>query len=149
MESRDPEAKREANDHSFSERGESFDFAQDDGVKGSSHYSNEVDLRLALRRTCSPQPSSGRDNPGLFQGAVCSILIDRLKPPRRYPNADELLDLGYPDAVLMQVGMKFTPHVLGYVPPYATFFLRQTAAMNNASARDAGPGNTANLRHDR
>src|SRR5947207_15344212 len=93
--------------------------------------------------------TSGRDDAGLFQRAICSVLIDGLEPTRRYPNTNELLDLGYPDAVLVQVGVKFAPHIFSHVPPNATFFLRHTTAMNDAATRDPRPGNTANLRHRR
>ena len=91
--------------------------------------------------------SSSRDDPGLFQRAICSVLVDRLEPPRRHPNAHVFVNFGHPDAMLVQIRMKFAPHVLGHVPPDAAFFLRQTPAMNNAAARDARPSNTANLRH--
>ena len=92
---------------------------------------------------------SGRDDAGLFQRAICAVFVDRLKPARCHPDTDESLDLGYPDPVLVQVGVKFAAHILGHVPPDATFFLRHTTAMDDAAARNARPGDTANLRHRR
>ena len=80
---------------------------------------------------------------------MCSVFVDRLQPARRHANTDELLDFGYPDTVLVQVRVKFPPHIFRHVPPDATLFLGHTTAMDNAAARDARPGNAANLRHRR
>jgi len=93
--------------------------------------------------------SSGANDTGLLQCAVGSVFVDGLEPACAHSNADELLNLGHPDAVLMQIRMKFAPHILGHVTSDATLFFGQTTAMNDAAARNAGPGDTANLRHRR
>ena len=80
-----------------------------------------------------------------FQRLVGAILIDRLQTARRHTNANELAQLGHPDAVLVQIRVKLSRHHLGDVATHSTLLLRQTAAMNDAAATDTRTGDGANF----
>ena len=77
-----------------------------------------------------------RNYAGLFQGGEGAVLIERLHPARGHADADKLLQFRHPDAAFVQVRAEGARHVLGHVTAHAALFLRHTAAVNDASARD-------------
>jgi len=86
-----------------------------------------------------------RNQTGLFQGRVGAVLVERLHPARGDADTHKLLQFRHPDAAVVQVRAKGARHVLGHVTANAALFLRHTAAMNNAAARDFGSCDAANL----
>jgi hypothetical protein len=86
-----------------------------------------------------------RDHASLFQRCVSPVFVDGLHPACGNPNANKLFQFRHPDAALVQIRTKRPWDFLGYVPAYASLFLRHTTAMNNTAARNPRTCDAANL----
>jgi hypothetical protein len=98
-----------------------------------------------VKATLTANRELSRNQAGLFQRGVGAVLIEGLHPARGHADAHKLFQFRHPDAALVQVRAEGARHVLGHVPAYAALFLRHTAAMNDAPARDFGSCDAANF----
>src|ERR1700736_2507862 len=92
-----------------------------------------------------PSANTALNHAGLFQGPVGAILIDCLQASGCYPHPDVFFQLRHPNPMLMQVWSEDSRHIFGDVTPHASFFLRHTAAMNDAAAGSSASGDLTNL----
>jgi hypothetical protein len=82
------------------------------------------------------KPELRCDQPGLLQGRVGAVLVQGLHAACCDADPDEFLEFRNPNAAFVQVGAEGTRNVLRHVTSDATFFLRHTTTVNDATAGD-------------
>ena len=82
------------------------------------------------------EPELRCDQPGLLQGHVGAVLVQGLHAARGDTDPDEFLEFRDPNAAFVQVGAENARYILGHVTSDATFFLRHTTTVNDATACD-------------
>ena len=87
----------------------------------------------------------GGNQPGLFQGRVGAVFVQRLHRAGGDFDPHILAELRNPDAMLLQVWSEGARHVFRDVTTDAALLLRHTATMNNAAARDFRSCDIANF----
>src|SRR5687768_11697292 len=87
------------------------------------------------------------DEASLFQRGVGAVLVDGLQGARGELHGHELLQLGHPDALGLQVGQEVTGGGSGHVLTDAALLLSETTTVNFASAKWLGSSHITNSAH--